>query len=35
MVDLQSRSSSHQVCALGAGDEEEKEARAPELVSTC
>ena len=35
MVDLQSRSSSHQARALGAGGEEEKEAGAPELVSTC
>ena len=35
MVDSQSRSSSHQACVLGAGGEEEKEARAPELVSTC
>ena len=35
MVDSQSRSGSHQACALGAGDEEEKEAGAPELVSTC
>ena len=35
MVDSQSRSSSHQACALGAGDEEEEEAGAPELVSTC
>ena len=35
MVDSQSRSSSHQTRAFGAGDEEEKEARALELVSTC
>ena len=35
MVDSQSRSGSHQACALGAGDEEEKEAGAPELVFTC
>ena len=33
VVDLQSRSSSNQVRALGAGSEEE--AGAPELVSTC
>ena len=35
MVDSQSRSSSHQARALGVSDEEEKEARVPELVSTC
>ena len=35
MVDSQSRSSSYQARALGAGDEEEEEAGAPELVSTC
>ena len=35
MVDSQSRSSSHQARALGAGDEEEKEAGVLELVSTC
>ena len=35
MVDSQSRSSGHQACVLGAGDEKEKEAEAPELVSTC
>ena len=35
MVDLQSRSSSYQACALGVGDEEEEEAGVPELVSTC
>ena len=35
MVDLQSRSNSHQARALGASNEEEEEARAPELVSTC
>ena len=35
MVDSQSRSSSHQVRVLGKGGEEEKEAGAPELVSTC
>ena len=34
MVDSQSRSSSYQACVLGAGGEEEKEAGAPELVST-
>ena len=35
MVDSQSRSSSHQARVLGAGGEEEKEAGALELVSTC
>ena len=35
MVDSQSRSSSHQARALGASDEEEKEAGAPKLVSIC
>ena len=35
MVDLQSRSSSNQARVLGAGGEEEGDARAPELVSTC
>ena len=35
MVDSQSRSSSNQACVLDAGDEEEEEAGAPELVSTC
>ena len=35
MVDSQSRSSSHQARVLGEGDEEEKEAGAPKLVSTC
>ena len=35
MVDSQSRSSSHQARALGAGNVEEKETGAPELVSTC
>ena len=35
MVDSQSRSSSHQARVLGVGDEEGKEAGAPELVSTC
>ena len=35
MVDLQSRYSSNQAHALDAGDEEEKKAGAPELVSTC
>ena len=35
VVDLQSRSSSNQVRALGAGSEKEEEAGAPELVSTC
>ena len=35
MVDSQSCSSSHQARVLGAGGEEEKEAGAPELVSTC
>ena len=35
MVDSQSRFSSHQARALGTGDEEEEEAGAPELVSTC
>ena len=34
MVDSESRSSSHQTRVLGAGDEKEKEAGAPELVST-
>ena len=34
MVDSQSRSSSHQARVLGEGDEEEKEAGAPKLVST-
>ena len=34
MVDLQSRSSSHQARALGVSDEEEEEAGVPELVST-
>ena len=34
MVDSQSRSSSHQARVLGAGDEEEEEAGASELVST-
>ena len=35
MVDSQSRSSSHQARVLGAGGEEEKEAGALKLVSTC
>ena len=35
MVDSQSHSSSNQARALGIGGEEEEEARAPELVSTC
>ena len=35
MVDSQSHSSSNQARALDAGDEEEEEARVPELVSTC
>ena len=35
MVDSQSRSSSYQARALGAGDEEKEEVEAPELVSTC
>ena len=35
MVDSQSRSSSHQARVLGSGGEEEKEAGALELVSTC
>ena len=35
MVDSQSRLGSHQACVLGAGGGEEKEAGAPELVSTC
>ena len=35
MVDSQPRSSSNQACAHGAGNEEEEEARTPELVSTC
>ena len=35
MVDSQSCSNSHQASVLGAGGEEEKEAGAPELVSTC
>ena len=34
MVDSQSCSGSHQARVLGAGDEEEKEAGVPELVST-
>ena len=34
-MDSQSRSSSNQAHALGAGGEEEGEAGAPELVSTC
>ena len=34
MVDSQSRSSNHQASALGAGNEEEEEARVPKLVST-
>ena len=34
MVDSQSHSSSNQARTLGAGDEEEEEAKAPELVST-
>ena len=35
MVDSQSRFRSHQARVLGTGGEEEKEAGAPELVSTC
>ena len=35
MVDSQSRSSSHQARALGASDEEEKQAGVLELVSIC
>ena len=35
MVDSQSRSSSNQVCTLGAGNEEEEEVGVLELVSTC
>ena len=35
MMDSQSHSGSHQARVLGAGGEEEKEAGAPELVSTC
>ena len=35
MVDSWSRLGSHQACVLSAGDEEEEEAEAPELVSTC
>ena len=35
MMDSQSRSSSNQACTLGASDEEEEEAEAPGLVSTC
>ena len=35
MVDSQSCSSSNQARALGVGGEEEEEAGAPELVSTC
>ena len=35
MVDSQSYLSSLQARALGAGGEEEEEATAPELVSTC
>ena len=35
MVDSQFRSSSHQARVLGSGGEEEKEAGALELVSTC
>ena len=35
MVDSQSRLGSHQARSLGAGGEEEKEAGALTLVSTC
>ena len=35
MVDSQSRFSSSQAHVFGADDEEEEEAGAPELVSTC
>ena len=35
MVDSQSRLGSHQARVLSAGGEEEEEAGAPELVSTC
>ena len=35
MVDSQSRLGSLQACVLGAGGEEEKEAGALKLVSTC
>ena len=35
MVDSQSRLGNHQARVLGASGEEEKEAGAPELVSTC
>ena len=35
MVDSQSRSNSNQARTLGASNEEEEEAGAPELVSTC
>ena len=34
MVDSQPRSSSHKARVFGAGGEEEKEAGAPELIST-
>ena len=35
IVDSQPRSSSNRARTLGTGDEEEKEAVAPELVPTC
>ena len=35
MVDPQPRSSSNRARMLGIGDEEEEEAKTPELVSTC
>ena len=35
IVDSQPHSSSNRVRALGTGDEEEKEAVAPELAPTC
>ena len=35
MVDSQSRSSSNRARTLGTGDEEEEEAKAPELVLAC
>ena len=35
MVDSESRLGNHQACVLGAGNKEEEEAEAPELVSTC
>ena len=35
MVDSQSHSSNNQARMLGAGDKEEEEVEAPELVFTC